>query len=422
MSIEDKEKQEDKNIINSWEQEKLSNIDEKTAKDKLLPMLNKIKSKINPYNRWVEDYSDKWDFKSAYALARKNWEKEFMYKDKRYNTNYNWTPEQQLKITGITDEQLQNKNIIQNRLANNLAPVGYEKPIKRFIEAVIENKTDLYRNTVSERRMDAYRLYMWIPQMNNTFAISKYVPNKSKNKNVFYYSIQDNDLKNKLLNIISKENDLMKYREYLQKNELALDNTYSDVMGKFLFDVGSDNNGEYISYYDKWDISILNKRNPITGKEITTDFGRPFEIYDRIYYRENPEYYLPKYENAEKEMLRLKSIVSSSEYDSKWNPVYKDKNWSIVKFPKEYIYYIDYENYLYKIMSDRPPKYIIQYFSNNELKELDINRKDFSVLELQKELSNRWYDLLNSRKQDWSLDWVLWDETKNALLDWKNKN
>lgn len=57
------------------------------------------------------------------------------------------------------------------------------------------------------------------------------------------------------------------------------------------------------------------------------------------------------------------------------------------------------------------------YYSDKELSELDIDKKDFDTLALQRELSNRGYKLHKSTKQDGSLDGTLGDETKNALLN-----
>ena len=41
---------------------------------------------------------------------------------------------------------------------------------------------------------------------------------------------------------------------------------------------------------------------------------------------------------------------------------------------------------------------------------------------MQKELSNRGYKLPKSTTEDGTFDGILGDETKNALLDWQNKN
>ena len=67
-------------------------------------------------------------------------------------------------------------------------------------------------------------------------------------------------------------------------------------------------------------------------------------------------------------------------------------------------------------------KYIKQYYSDKELFELDVNKKNFNTLALQRELSNRGYKLLKSTKENGTLDGILGDETKNALLDYQSKN
>jgi len=65
------------------------------------------------------------------------------------------------------------------------------------------------------------------------------------------------------------------------------------------------------------------------------------------------------------------------------------------------------------------------YYTDKELSELNIDKKDFDTLALQRELSNRGYKLPKSTKQDGSLDGIWGDETKNALLEYRksqNKN
>lgn len=62
------------------------------------------------------------------------------------------------------------------------------------------------------------------------------------------------------------------------------------------------------------------------------------------------------------------------------------------------------------------------YYTDKELSELDVNKKNFDTLALQRELRNRGYKLPKSTKKDGSLDGIWGDETKNALLDWQIKN
>jgi len=61
------------------------------------------------------------------------------------------------------------------------------------------------------------------------------------------------------------------------------------IMGTFTVSKGEDDKGKYMSYYDKWDLNPLKLRNPFTGEQIPTDIGKPFEIYDRVYYTEDEE-------------------------------------------------------------------------------------------------------------------------------------
>ena len=58
----------------------------------LLPDWDKIKATLNPKNWEVPDYSDKGDFSTAFATARKAGEKEFMWNNKRYTTNKDTDP------------------------------------------------------------------------------------------------------------------------------------------------------------------------------------------------------------------------------------------------------------------------------------------------------------------------------------------
>ena len=365
----------------------------------LLPDWDKVKSTLNPKNWGVEDYTDKGDFNTAYSSARQAGEKEFMWNNKRYSTNYKGTPQQQLKETGITDEQLQNQNIIKNKLYHNLQPRGYDQPIKRVTHAIFNSDKDY--NEVPYRE-DAYSLYMGHPQKNNTFQVSKYSPSISKDKNTIYYSINStigdkNNVKfeEQLLSRLTKNNNEISLPEYNS------DDFYNDIMGNYKQGLGKDEHGQYIYYYDKWDVNPFNLKNPITKKEITTDFGKPFEIYNRIYFRENPD--SDKY----------------AEYDKKISDLW-DK---AIKTQDER--YIEEANKLYPIRNsyyNKQNKFIKQYYSDKELSEIDINKKNFDTLALQRELSNRGYKLLKSTKEDGTLDGVWGEETKKALEDWQNKN
>jgi len=81
---------------------------------------------------------------------------------------------------------------------------------------------------------------------------------------------------------------------------------------------GKDARGEYISYYDKWDI------NPLSGLEkigIHTEFGKPIDIYDRIYYKD--------YEKGKKQMFYTD--------DELYHLDVKNKNTDIKSLQKELV-------------------------------------------------------------------------------------
>lgn len=349
----------------------------------------KIKgSKLNPKNWGVPDYSDKGNFNTAYSTAREAGEKEFMWNNKRFNTKYDGTLEQQLKETGITDKQMLKSNIIRDKIYNNLQPRSYEAPLKRIFEALTTPSHDVRD---MPHREDAWSLYMGKPQTNNTFSISRYKPSKSIENNHIYYSINKIDNKDFEESLLERDID----------NPYSLDSDYNDIMGNYTINTGEDEHGKYISYYDKWDLNPLNLKNPINNKEITTDIGKPFEIYNRIYYRDN----------LDKDRFK--------EYDGKiqelWGLAIKTQD---KKYADEAGKLYDIRNSYYK----KQNKYIRQYYSDKELSELDINKKNFDTLALQRELSNRGYKLPKSTKEDGTLDGILGDESKNALLDYQINN
>lgn len=353
----------------------------------LLPDWDKIKATLNPKNWGVPDYSDKGDFDSAYSSARKAGEKEFMWNNKRYSTNYDGTPQQQLKETGITDERMQKQNIVKKQLYKNLQPRGYEDHIKRTYRALLgTNSGDVHD---MPHREDAWALYMGKPQKHNTLGVSKYKPSKASEDNVVYYTI----------NNIGNEN----FEDVLLTRDIDApynkDEDYNDVMGNFKLDKGEDEHGKYISYYDIWDLNPFALKNPINKKEITTDIGKPFEIYNRVYYRENPN--ANKYAEYDKKIDELWDLAIKTQDQQYVDEVYK-------LYPIRNSYY-----------NQQGKKYIRQYYSDKELSELDINKRNFDTLALQRELSNRGYKLPKSTKKDGTFDGVWGDETKNALLEYR---
>lgn len=314
--------------------------------------INSILSNLNPKNWFKEDYSNLPTYGDAYKKARNNGDTEFMYKGKRYNTNYRGTPDQQMRETGLTDQQKQNKNFIEKRLEKNIYPYSYDNLISRTFNAVVRNKPEegLNREDLYTTRKDAFNLYNGKPQKYNTFSVSSYKPSVQKNSNSIYYSINNRDeMFDKVSGSLSdyfNNNKITKGRKIVQEDKI------NEVMGKYTMSSGSDQRGDYVSYYDLWDLSPAN-------------FGKPFEVYDRFYYRN-----------------------------------YKDRD------GKEYRGQM--------------------FFTDKELKNLDTVKGDFNIKELQKELYQRGYDLPKSTTKETDkkgrpiFDGVLGQETLDALQQFKN--
>ena len=221
-----------------------------------------------------KDYSNFEYFDAAYHRARQNGEKEFVMNGKRYNTKYKGTLEEQLKETGITDTQIQNRSNVNKKLYNNINPFSYDNMGERIWDAVINDEKDLRRkegdnskDRLIKNRLDALKLYSGLPQKNNTFSISKHKPSKGDDEKKEYYSINMSDFEKRVF--VEKMFD-EKGRKKLRSEDV---DDFQRIMGNYT-QYGSsdlDGDGSWISYYDKWDLSPM-------------DFGKPFEIYDKIYY------------------------------------------------------------------------------------------------------------------------------------------
>lgn len=250
-------------------------------------------------NSMLTDRSKAKNFNTAYSEARKNGEPKFKYKGKIYNTNYNGTPEEQLKQTGITDDQIHDRDFIEKNLANNINPYNYTNIFNgaKAVSSIVTGKSntrkyfdkraEIDKDRRSQNRADALSMYTGTPQKYNTFSVSKNRPDNSTNKDAIYYSINpdsENGIIDSILTRVGYENNkpFIKEAGYPRKEGADLGNSDKEldkkietdipanIMGRFTIGTGKDDKGDYVSYYDKWDIDPVN-------------FGKPFEIYDRIY-------------------------------------------------------------------------------------------------------------------------------------------
>lgn len=356
---------------------------------------NKIKATLNPKNWGVPDYSDKGSRDAAYAAAKKAGEKEFMWNNKRFNTLQKNLPGER-----ITQRDDFSGNFLSKK-ANEVAGGNPNRDKffgENFILGIIghADRAIVNREDDYKEMYDLYRYYFGQPLKENILSKSKYHPSNAKNNFDNYIAINDDEFINQIilkgieLNI--QDNETVPFSGYAKFNTPTgatriaptpdkvgkpyeykrpdgkiirgiygetreqQDETFkkyykTNALGNFRIGKGSDERGEYFSYYDLFDIDRGNE------KSNTFVTAKPFEIYDRIYIKD--------YGDGQKKRM---------------------------------------------------------YYTDKELLELDINKKNFDTLALQRELRNRGYKLPKSTKKDGTLDGIWGEETKNALLDYQSKN
>jgi len=276
----------------------------------------------------------------AYKMARSTGAKTFIWNGKHFNTDYKGNPnktlvqqkQEELDTYGITNEQTQNKNLITERLHNNLTPFGYEDAIKRVISTVILNKKE--NTSSSNKRNDAFSMLLGYPQKYNSFKISNYKPKNGKDD--YYYALKEfavdindldknkwnsyEELKNKIYDSKIESDKLYnEYKKSKTRTEAEADSLWNEAIRKehysylesmnlpkltsnnLVNSIPNDKNiseiilgkgnvlGEYtvgktkdyLSYYDKWDINPFGSGNDKPLYKL----GKPLNIYDRKYFK-----------------------------------------------------------------------------------------------------------------------------------------
>ena len=241
----------------------------------------------------------------------------------------------ELETNGITPEQREAyKPGISELLYRGIVPSEYEtgEKIKEFISKLVNE-----RGKARKEREDAWKFYLGLPQEYDTFGISEYRPGKGV-ENKYYYKINQytpgfkrflkrdkdaigrykdaiehyEDRTRKIPSYVTKQGlygsmesliTLEKLIKFIDEsgNNLIIGGTLGMefltiseergfdgeiwgtdelIMVNYKLSRGQDEKGYYISYYDIW-----NLEGSTEGEEGL--LGKPFEIYDRIYY--NPE-------------------------------------------------------------------------------------------------------------------------------------
>lgn len=181
----------------------------------------------------------------------------------------------ELLENGITREQARTyKPIVHDLLETGVEPFRYkiERQVLEFLPNLLKGKSD------TNGRDDAWRMYLGVPQKYGTFEISNYLP-PDNFTDVYCYKIKDFwTLEKKYW----EEHESASLRNLIEKavhhnGTFTRQDDTQGIMREHTLSVGRDENGYFISYHTVWELSLpLEKEKGF--------FGKPFTLYDRLYF------------------------------------------------------------------------------------------------------------------------------------------
>lgn len=205
------------------------------------------------------------------------------------------------------------KDIIRQKIYDNIIPIGYDKPIRRVYNALLDKGDLLFNGNrpidengnpnygVLNYRDDIFAQYLQIPENKRRnfegrkkLIKSDYIPTIKKDNNTIYYTFDKKDIPWEFL-IHGANYDL----DGITLNPLNIGENrsnqpyFASALGNHVIGRGFDNKGEYISYYDEWDLSPfgIKKHN---ANDQSLGIGKRVHLYDRLYlddYYNVPEEY-----------------------------------------------------------------------------------------------------------------------------------
>lgn len=142
---------------------------------------------------------------------------------------------------------------------------------------------------------DAWRLYLGLPQITNALEESLHKPSKSQNSDIKYFRA-----KNGWKDLEALMGGIEGIVRFLDINKVDKKVTGGPFyLGNFTLSRSQDEKGHYLSYYDKYDFDV-----PGSGL-----VGKPFEIYDRIYY--DPKTFKPiEPKTPEIDVVKTRKLIS----------------------------------------------------------------------------------------------------------------
>lgn len=178
---------------------------------------------------------------------------------------------------------------LRKRIYDSVNPDEY--PIIETIPAIGRftsgrKVTDEESKNVTQADKDAWAFYMGIPQKEKTVTRSKYTPTENKTKNTKYYTVrnaypafEDSVISNASKAFVREKDFLQKASDKIFGNKdtptkrTGVESSFRPLQN-VTYSKGKDKKGNYYSIYDTYDFDV-----PFSSK-----IGKPYEIYDRVYY------------------------------------------------------------------------------------------------------------------------------------------
>ncbi len=194
-------------------------------------------------------------------------------KEDKYYYNINGWFEAWKKQTGGNPIELFNRSLA---LREKLLKEGYDLGDTLGGVKGLEYDKDVYRSNQLEK-IEEQVLTAQQDKRNRLLEALPHEQDTAKKK-VLEIQILEIDKDAKALLFLTHQGGIYPYLKS-GEGKRELDNA-KGVMGTFTLTEGKDEHGQYISYYDKWDLDM-------TAEGEGGLLGKPFEIYDRIYYDPN---------------------------------------------------------------------------------------------------------------------------------------
>lgn len=167
---------------------------------------------------------------------------------------------------------LDGRRYLNPLLAETVIPDNYPEAtgLAGFLRGFAANvQARLSGQRMDAQSEDAWKLYLGLRPESSSWQVSPYKPSSAKNKNMVYFRSP----------ILRENFDLAKALRATSSGRTVqnVDSRQGNALRNVTLERGRDSKGHYISIYDIYDLDVPGERS---GR----GFGRPFEIYDRIYY------------------------------------------------------------------------------------------------------------------------------------------